>query len=41
MLNIKNLFNIKNMFYNENDVKLGLISLPSKSLEEKQEVKGL
>ena len=35
------MFNIKNMFYNENDVKLGLLSLPSKSLEEKREVKGL
>ena len=34
------MFNIKNMFYNENDVKLGLISFPSKSLEEKREVKG-
>ena len=29
----------KNMFYIENDVKLGLLSLPSKSLEEKREVK--
>ena len=38
---ITNMFNIKNMFYNENDVKLGLITLPSKSLEEKWEVKGL
>ena len=34
------MFNIKNMFYNENDVKLGLISFPSKSLEEKREIKG-
>ena len=32
------MFNIKAMFYKENDVKLGLISLPSKSLEEKREV---
>ena len=38
---ITNMFYIKNMLYNENDVKLGVISFPSKYFEENREVKGL